>query len=1398
MKFKKYLLLFMTTLSFAIAKDGVCWTIDDQTQTLYTFNMNTLTAPKETSIDAVNEGEGLAYRPSTHELYMWDGSNTIVRNPDTGERKRAYPTAYAHEIEGASFYIDPTTKVEELWVIVEENASNNLPRNDRYIQQVDVETGVVVAGTRKKLTGGFLDSTVDWGQDIGSLAIDPATKTFWLTHDDGTRKLANVDPLTGQITNLKSLTPLDTVDAEVLAFDDTGNMYTESDRGNTDDDPRFLWKVDPTSGVMQKATSQFGTGINGDLEGMACNSGAGVVAKDYGDAPDNYSHVSHQISDTLYLGASKPDGEDDQQSSTDATGDGADDSDGVVSLPKLTIGDTTYTVPVKVFNNTGKSAYITAWIDFDGNGIFEYEEALNTNSLEIISSNRPQTVNVVWDNTTEVNAIENAKVGKAIMRIRLTTSRVLRCDDPHYQDGNGTQSDNYLVSPDGEVEDYEITIEDVPGTPFTCNNEGIVFSADSLTSTTTNFSIVDLDKESYSFKRKFATRHINAAGYNVQDNFIYGIGFANASHSTIDVVRVDKDYNVVNMNITGLPQGNSIYALGDVDFNNRLYVSTIKSENSSSFDFVKSLIVINLKSKTVERETPLVFPVNSNMTNLRSADYAFNPKDEKLYTIDSDSNNLVRIDPISGRVELLGDVGNISDVYSVISFFDLDGNFFFTNNENTIIYRIDISNPSNINPKASVYISDLSMPSSGDGAKCAYSKVADKLFLGEFNIERTDSGNFAIGTEARNAWYTQIVGRDFDYSVLFYNKNMTKEKNINQLSLKIELINQDSNKTLYERYAYIQDATKRVDVLLPKDDLSSLPATKRAIFRVSYGVDSNNSIVQKACESDPKFCYERDTAVKKKYDYAKDNFAIRPAHFSISISDKIKLASNSGIAPRALRAAAGYEYNLTAIASQYGADSVASRGYDGVAEKVLKFNGDRTNCSDTKDYLSTTPFQSGQFVDNNFTHTNVGEYLLRLSDVTWAEVDGNKTVADCIVGESGVSANGNSLSGCNIASIADINLSFYPYQFNVNFNVNNLPSSGHDDFLYMSPVSSINDTAIQFIGSITAETQKAQRTSNFTNGCVASSVILQANTTVTTDEGVDKNVIHTSKNAVGVKEVVPISRMVKFNSEAPIFDEVSNINSPVEIDKSKFIKSQAGSVNLELRYNIKKHLSLTINPVGMLFNSLDVNSAPAYSLAEGKAMQSDPYVPTGKQDLNLTRNFYFTRVTSDMQTYPKVNFEENRVIRTPLNVDIFCDAGLQYCNNTGVRSHTDLTGLSRVQDGWYISTDHNGATDGNIQTLNPNRVQVTVTPNNDINLTKGRNGLITNTFDSCNSTDDTVMVTIVPDTPLLYDANVANAGHPYYTISCSDQNSSELSGIGQTGNVIKNKANNRKESKMDW
>lgn len=91
---------------------------------------------------------------------------------------------------------------------------------------------------------------------------------------------------------------------------------------------------------------------------------------DFGDAPLTYLSPSHAIvsSPTVYLGTAAPDAEPSTQSDLTATGDdlaGADDEDGVV-LPVLTQG-TIVTINVEVAGD----AYLQAWLDFNGNGLFE-------------------------------------------------------------------------------------------------------------------------------------------------------------------------------------------------------------------------------------------------------------------------------------------------------------------------------------------------------------------------------------------------------------------------------------------------------------------------------------------------------------------------------------------------------------------------------------------------------------------------------------------------------------------------------------------------------------------------------------------------------------------------------------------------------------------------------------------------------------------------------------------------------------------------------------------------------------------------------------------------------------------------------------------------------------------
>jgi len=167
----------------------------------------------------------------------------------------------------------------------------------------------------------------------------------------------------------------------------------------------------------------------------------GVAQKDmdFGDAPDpTYSTklvndgARHNIVSSVYLGRTV-DGEADGQPNATATGDdiaGTDDEDGVVFVNDFVPGEST-TVQV----TASVAGALNAWIDWNADGDWDDAD-------EQIAVDRSMTPGL---NTLTIAVPERAAPGKTFARFRFSTARGLRC--------NG-------LAPDGEVEDYQIEIED--------------------------------------------------------------------------------------------------------------------------------------------------------------------------------------------------------------------------------------------------------------------------------------------------------------------------------------------------------------------------------------------------------------------------------------------------------------------------------------------------------------------------------------------------------------------------------------------------------------------------------------------------------------------------------------------------------------------------------------------------------------------------------------------------------------------------------------------------------------------------------------------------------------------------------------------------------------------------
>jgi len=671
---------------------------------------------------------------------------------------------------------------------------------------------------------------------------------------------------------------------------------------------------------------------------------------------------------------------------------------------------------------------------------------------------------------------------------------------------------------------------------------------------------------------------------------------------------------------------------------------------------------------------------------------------------------------------------------------------------------------------------------------------------GTFNIERTNSGNFAINTKERNAWYTQIVGRDFDYSLLFYDENMTKEQELDKVVVKVSLIDEDKNISLYDKYAYISEANSRIDNLIP-DDLNKLPATKRARFRIYYGTDGNGNILQSECSLEPQLCFE--ALPQTTFVDARDNFAIRPAYFHMTISDNNE-TRRINISPynnTPLRVASGYEYNLTVVASSYnGTDLNNSVGYrNSINRAVIFLDKSNSACPYRDDFNKNIDFIDGKSA-NILKISEVGAYSLHIEDSNWTNIDSLN--GDCDINGSYISTDPNSISGCNISDMTDINLSFYPHHFDLNLNLKNMPESSHNDFIYMSDLNdTFNSVAISYSGDIIAKSKDGATTKNFTCGCFGQDVDLELNVTTLSEAGENQPI----KTINGTP--VDFVKTVSFNhdSNITVYKDANFKNIAItNIKKEEFRDENNGTLFIDLRYNIAKSLSEPINPIQIEFHNADINSTNSYSLAEGKD-STNPYIPRGTQYLGDTiKNFYCARVFPDKRIFPKIDFNEVDYVRTPMEVEIFCgvSVSLDYCTDTNLTSHTLKSSSPRAQQGWFISIDHNESLDGNITNLipddpDPNAVTFSTltTPTFPITLPDGKNGTIITKF--TNPTGEKSFKIFIHPSPQLKFSEKTSDGIDYYIINGSDINSS-WTGVGATGKTLDIKSNSTPSHKLDW
>jgi len=192
---------------------------------------------------------------------------------------------------------------------------------------------------------------------------------------------------------------------------------------------------------------------------------------DYGDAPNSYRTLTssggpgHGVNANIFIGT-VPDNEITGIPSVGADGDDnnqfpPDDEDGVASFPVLLSNASTYSVNVNVTNNSGSSARLVGWIDFDGSGSFESDEGTQT---LVANGTTSGSVALNWSGA----GVSGMVGGSTYARFRLSSDLGLSILTT-----GGAMSD-------GEVEDFTLPISSVTFNKYVSTNPSCSDTLESL------------------------------------------------------------------------------------------------------------------------------------------------------------------------------------------------------------------------------------------------------------------------------------------------------------------------------------------------------------------------------------------------------------------------------------------------------------------------------------------------------------------------------------------------------------------------------------------------------------------------------------------------------------------------------------------------------------------------------------------------------------------------------------------------------------------------------------------------------------------------------------------------------------------------------------------------------
>jgi hypothetical protein len=548
-----------------------------------------------------------------------------------------------------------------------------------------------------------------------------------------------------------------------------------------------------------------------------------------------------------------------------------------------------------------------------------------------------------------------------------------------------------------------------------------------------------------------------------------------------------------------------------------------------------------------------------------------------------------------------------------------------------------------------------------------------------------------------SSFYTQIAGRDFDYSIASYKEGDIANP-LNNMTFKVKLYNSDSDSIEKVDYIYFDNNKRRV-VVSKNDDLNISKAIKDAYFKIYYIKDENGTILHGNYTD--KNSYNGMLNSNNNHEFAiedaSDHFAIRPASFLVSIKDldennnSVIYRTNNKSYSTPLNLVAGHPYiievnatldNINQKTELYTTDDINSR---------LIFNSS-ASCNDEDNRTMNYSFVNGSF-HSDISNSNIGDYILDINDSKWTKIDQDSDNLGCIPNNGSNTPDSLGKVGCDIKSNSlnpNLEFKFKPFKFDIDNSFSNIHNN--KDYLYMSDLTLSREMGVKLSSNIKAIGEDNTLLTNFTKSCIDSDVSLDLSLDFLflTEEGLFDRTNYTSPKSISGEPLNP-QEIIEFNGETN--NTVVNQNN-IDITK-QFLDENNGEINIDILYNMEKLFREPTNPIKVNFISLDLNTTDLEAKIKG-----EDNTPTGEGSIDENRTFYFARVSSYLEHFPATN---KTSIKTPLFVEVYCrtkDANQSWCGETMKLTQNGIIhNGQKTYQGWYLATQHDSTTEGTVLKL---------------------------------------------------------------------------------------------------